>query len=406
MKRIQFYAILSLLSLCLPGCSDTSGFKDEPHPGTSGSGIANIELDISLLDLAANVRTRADEDKTDYVQGSNYENIKTLRIIIIDKDGYVEHNRYVDFEQARTDYSMTFKVKANENKDIYIFANELSEDWEGNGYYPFRQLLPGISFKSSNQSGSLSPEEELESLIIKSNVETKVLFDNTGENKTYIPINEHYEFSVGAAPTGIGEVGTEENPYEIYCPITRAATKFTFNVTYEGTANLTDNAVFKVEEIHFSQIGDQEYLLPKDTKYNPAINIVELPEEGKNINRQITEYSVPEEAANTDLIFPVNLNFDKNTGPQTWEKDLYYPETRLNPGEKYKVRIKTTTEEDESWESNWADLPNLDILPRNTHVKINIKIKKNEINCTVDLVPYTGVYLEPDFGVNRPEEQP
>ena len=48
-----------------------------------------------------------------------------------------------------------------------------------------------------------------------------------------------------------------------------------------------------------------------------------------------------------------------------------------------------------------VELPNLPFLPRNTHVVINIHLTGTDIECTVKLVPYTGIWLDPDFGIDR-----
>jgi len=44
---------------------------------------------------------------------------------------------------------------------------------------------------------------------------------------------------------------------------------------------------------------------------------------------------------------------------------------------------------------------NLDRLPRNTHVVVNIIIKDRKIDWSVDLRPYGEVKLDPDFGLDR-----
>ena len=44
-------------------------------------------------------------------------------------------------------------------------------------------------------------------------------------------------------------------------------------------------------------------------------------------------------------------------------------------------------------------LPNLPHLPRNTHVVVNVTINEQDIDCVVDVRPYTEIELEPDFGL-------
>lgn len=416
MKRIQFYTIISLLALCLPGCSDTSEFKDEPHPEPSGSGIANIELDISLLDLAANTRTRADE--TYETAATPQELINMLRIIIVDGDGYVEHNRLIDLkEEPKSDYkSGIFKVKASDTKQVYIFANELpmTDQWVGNGYYPFGNLLPGLKFDAPAIGETVSPKDAIENLIVKADPETHILFDNTGETKTNIPINEHFEFKVGEADyNSENGLGTIDNPYIYNCFITRAATKFTFNATYEGAADLPALGTLTIKEIHLRAIGDREYLLPKNTIYDPAkATPLEASTPSESIlPRNITSFGVPSDAINKDLVFPVGFEFtNSKTGVQTFGQNIYFPETIISPDNKYQIRIVTSSHygenppienEDNILTSEWASLDNLPLLPRNTHVIVNITLKTEIVDGVVDLVPYIGIVLTPGFGFDQ-----
>lgn len=401
MKHIQLFTILTILALSLQGCSDTTGYKDEPKPlpTPSGSGIAYIQLDISLLDLAANTRTRVDE--VSYVDATiPQELINMLRIIIVDGSGYVEHNRLVDLTTPTASYtSAIFKVKGNDKKHIYIFANELPYEWEGKGYFPFGTLIPGLNFNGLQPGGTQSFKDAIENLIVKADPYTHILFDNRGESKTNIPINEHFEFEVGMLDNNKTDsegnaLGTIRNPYVYNCFITRAATKFTFNATYEGAENFKE--AINIKEIRISKIGNQEYLLPKATTYSPAKG-----EESSNPykGRYITAYDVPNTGTvNEEYTFPVDFQFSTDITEYSYAPEIYFPETELATSETaYKIQI-VTGNENNTFESTWETLPNLPRLSRNTHVIVNFKLSPRNISCVVEVVPYVEIKLDPVFG--------
>ena len=52
-------------------------------------------------------------------------------------------------------------------------------------------------------------------------------------------------------------------------------------------------------------------------------------------------------------------------------------------------------------DTGYEYLTNLDRLPRNTHVVVNIVFGVSDVTWTVDLRPYGEVKLDPDFGLDR-----
>lgn len=54
------------------------------------------------------------------------EKMQSVRIIVLHADGTVEHNRHFPLEGAQAQKTILLKVRPNENKKIFLFANEES----------------------------------------------------------------------------------------------------------------------------------------------------------------------------------------------------------------------------------------------------------------------------------------
>ncbi|MDE6144467.1 MAG: hypothetical protein K2F94_10400, partial [Muribaculaceae bacterium] len=146
MNRLFIY-IYFVLALIAAGCgSDTVTAPEKPVD----DGTAVVSLNIGLADALGGLGTRdAVVDDENYFEDpeSEYEKIKSLRIIIVDAAGNVEHNRYIPLQTTSTLVRSVFRVKKLERKQIYLFANELPKsEWNGNGYYGFESLVTGDPF--------------------------------------------------------------------------------------------------------------------------------------------------------------------------------------------------------------------------------------------------------------------
>lgn len=161
-------------------------------------------------------------------------------------------------------------------------------------------------------------------------------------------------------------------------------------------------------------IGDREYLLPNNAVYDPVKSNPLEPSGSSEtivIAKNITSFDVPDGAINKDLVFPVGFEFTKSSSEsETFGQNIYYPETIISSDNKYRIRIVTTSNygensttetEDNVLTSQWVELDNLPLLPRNTHVVVNITLKTEIVDGEVDLVPYIGIVLTPGFGFNQ-----
>ena len=54
------------------------------------------------------------------------EKMHSVRVVVLDKNMTIEHNKYYGLEDAQDRKFITLKVKPNEKKMIYLFANEAS----------------------------------------------------------------------------------------------------------------------------------------------------------------------------------------------------------------------------------------------------------------------------------------
>ncbi|MDE6279621.1 MAG: hypothetical protein K2M05_06570 [Paramuribaculum sp.] len=367
----------------LAGCND----PDEPGVDDERDLQANICLDISLINRdALSSRGGTVVDDLNYFEApvSRYEQISTMRIIIVDANGRVEHNRLLSFDSPVINTKAVFKVKPLETKQIYLFGNELPRaGWEGNGYYDFSSIRAGQRF----------PVEEISALTVGSATPGTPMIDNTGATRTYLPINEHFERTLTAT-----EPGTEENPSETFALfVTRSGVKFSVEATYDGRLT-APSSLLTVDSVKINAIGNREYLLPTATEYYPSKS-VEATTEGEG--RFITAYKVPESGViNSIITLPTLLTFPTSgQGKSVYAPEIYYPETQLATGLKYQIQIVTgVASVAGALYSDWVDLPNLDDLPRNTHVIIRLHLEAQTLRCVVDLLPYREIELKPQYG--------
>ena len=123
--------------------------------------------------------------------------------------------------------------------------------------------------------------------------------------------------------------------------------------------------------------------------------------------RFITSYEVPSGVTHAPYTFTPTKEIAVTEKGATFYPSLYFCESLFNfageNGKPYTVSVTVVTRNGQTSEIeaelDAMPLDNLPILPRNTHVKVNINIREN--TGTVELKPYTGVYLDPDFGIDR-----
>lgn len=440
LKRFGHIALCLIAGLAGISCDgDRNAATPDPIPAEK---MVNLAFSVVAPDAVSQSESRAiviDPDKDNYFEreDSQYEKIHTLRIIILrpgtdfqgnpvkDKDGkpildndgnpykkIIEHNRFFTFNDngvVRYD-DMNITVHGGENKTIYIIANE-----EGiNSNRPEGETAVNLSDLTPDKPYVKGTIEDIEI-----HAAGGILYDNRTEaaKKTYIPMAEVYEDVYIEMPETPELREQKVGPFFI----TRAAVKFSFNITAE------DNEGLYLKSLTFNSLADKEYLLPRNTTYEPEkptfhqsnnsgkTDGIKNPSNTGNSDivpdlsgRFITAYDIPEDATHSPLTFEFN-DEDKlgKKVPTEISLPIYFCESKFLPldgetGKPYSVKLVLHTKFGDQTvvaTSEKLALGNLPILPRNTHVKINIDLGKNE--ATVELVPYTGVWLNPDFGIDR-----
>lgn len=400
--RNLFIIVVTVLSAVAlsTGCSNTDSII-QPTDG----GHVNLQLNIAVLEAsqASSKESRAVVDDENYFEApiEEHEKMNTLRIIIVRADETVEHNRFIYLDAPDVKAQSTFKVIGGETKKIYLFANE------PDGLYNFGQKVV---------RGTRFPKGDIEGLTLTCNDNGVVLYDNTGETKTYLPMSEQFDVDVEQAKAP--GITTPDQPNQVEdLFVTRAAVKFSFTAKYEqGSEVQTYQKRYqrRISEITISRIGNKEYLLPTGTTYDPKKGTPSYYDPNRGLyGRFITAYTVPTEAENKEYtFFPGEaLTLTAPAEQKSYTPLVYFPETAYTPegasNQVYQVRLKLELKDEakeegqiEVVQSEWVTLSNpyLSSLPRNTHVVVNITLRANEITYTVDVVPYAAIELNPEYG--------
>ena len=177
--------------------------------------------------------------------------------------------------------------------------------------------------------------------------------------------------------------------------VTRTVSKFSFRFL-KSQDYIGDNHL-GIKSIRISGLGQKEYLLPRDTEYNPPKGTVTT----NNGGREITEFTLPDDNAVGDYIFvPQNL-VEVSTLPvdgRSYSPKFYFPESKGNDG---KEKFQCSISYDGINYLSPVELPNLPLLPRNTHAIVNITIGNDgALFYEVTVEPWTPEYLEIDFTNN------
>lgn len=346
---------------------------------------------------------------------SQYENVRTLRIIIVRPDNTVEHNRMMTFEPhasvsgaeygdfefpVHLDQGETNGSIYKEKKRIYIIANEETTGFDFASYDFGSTLTPRTMAEVKLNSGFDSytvdtGEVDENGEKVEKTIETALPFiDNDGDSKQYLPITEFFDIDVTAdvsLPT--------KNVQEETLFITRSLVKFEFYVDEDIEKNTNQN--FRISEIKFHSLGDKAYLFPFETKYS-ADKYAFLND--KDNQRIITEFTSPGDAEKREYTFMAPAEFGHNgTLANKPYINSYLPMKYFfgTAGSDFSLDVKVeyfNGVENDFHIFKDMKLPNLPIFPRNTIVKVHFRFTDTALQLQVDLVPYIGIVLKPGFG--------
>lgn len=361
--------ITTMIGAILGSCSGSH----TDGPDTDG-GDALLRLQVAMS--TPGTVSRAAQSRIDYSAptGPN-EMMQELRIIIVRPDLSIEHNDHITEpflnNPAITAGAFQYRVVSGETKRVYLIVNESATRTTSNG-----QTVKLVDFDfSSLTPGSYLPETKLASLLITLDSETETLNGLLPMSECHL-VDVPFVDPVQPVPTF---------PKRLF--VTRAAVKFTLNIT--NSSSLND---FDIEEIRVSKLSRKEYFMPRNTIYNEA--------------GEITDYQVPNIGNNEYYTFHRSYSgITVQSGGQTVTlpsfhllegkySDPYSPDGALN----YSLTLRLNGRDYTKF------FPNLPQLPRNTHVVVNVNIKNlDELDWQIDLRPYSSVELNPDFGLPYPE---
>lgn len=385
MKSILNIVTLLMLTISVIGCSD----EPVSTTTTDDSEIVNFIINIYAGDPGNGSRSAgpvqgnlSDPDYYEQPQ-TQYETMRTLRVIIVRPDNTVEHNEYLYRSipnNGISQYSnIRLKVIGGEKKKVYLFANEASIIPSGETLaYNFNSITPGSQF----------PTEAIGNLTLSRDAANGEAFiDNrSGSNKVYIPMAEVFDVDIAMPKKDGTDLEQRANLF-----ITRAAVKFSFYIS----ASLAPDHDYNITAISVSNIADRQYLLPCEATYVPGKYPASFSD------RYIKSYAIPDDVEVSNFVYaPSAPGITIPTTIKPTDVIAYAPAVYLPESPAGTYRVKVTFDGNNELTSE-ADLPNLPALPRNTHVKVNITLAKANLKCTVDVLPYSAVPLNPEFGFDE-----
>lgn len=331
------------------------------------------------------------------------EKMHSVRVIVLHADGTVEHNRHFSLESAQTQKTILLKITPNETKKIFLFANEESVSAVKGTVGVNRTLTDFFNSYTENMSDF-------------ANAVNNLYFAPDYSNGKPIPMSSMYEIDF-----------PENGNFNGTFYVVRVATKFTYRFK-----NFRSDAV-TVNSISVSEIADNSYLMVH--KQNQTMQFTEednsisdlfwidwlkkvsdesqmYPEDNKTLVEKrgwIMDYDIPGGAVQAPITqTDLNLSVPKATNTDVNQEQgilytFYLPESKnlMKPDEpygeqQYEMTLGLTDEHGEQKSFNFA-FNNLKALFRNTNAVIDIIMYDREV--VVDVIPYSAVVLEPEFGL-------
>lgn len=352
-RYIIHIAYLCLTLFLLASCNK----QEDAMPQDEGM----VTLSISAA-MASRATNTGDESRT-YA-----ELMHTLRIIIFDKDGNVEHNRLYTFDKGLFETeNHIFIVKSKENKTIYLLANceKFAVKKEDN---PTIASLDALELKGRDG--------------ILQNQDTK---PDEGEGTiNVLPATAKYSIQVG-------EKSQTETLYVVH-----AANKISFEFKNESGQEIT------ISEWRLTPIAQNSYLIPhitgedentpeEDRWYRKVLaqyKNADLSEDDEGV----TNYDIPNDANqdtfNEELEKGIKIAAGESATLYSASEPFYLHESKAN-ADPTTGQLKYTVSCVINGQVYDAVLPNLPSLFRGTYVKI-----KAIINALNEDEPYEGIYAE------------
>lgn len=325
------------------------------------------------------------------------EKMHSVRVIVLHENGTVEHNKFYSLDGAQVQIAILLKVTPDEKKKIYLFANEESVS-----------AVEGVADVNSTLSAFF--HTYVEGMSGFEDAVNGLYFAPDYSAGKPIPMSSMYEIDF-----------PEKGNFDGVFYVVRVATKFTVNFKNWRGEEVT------VENFSIESHADKNFLMAHvnsypDTqnpetnqKYPTWIDWLKAVSDASNVDSDaatnrfgwLTDYRLPEQT--TAKVYtheglkigkPVDIENPNNSKPGV-ASDVpvfYLPESKnLKAGateQEYILTIKIAGRA----EPFVCKLDKLKALFRNTHLVVNITMyNSNEI--VVDVIPYSEVILEPEFGL-------
>lgn len=388
--RYQAFSLLAMAVLACAGCHSDAPVSPDvegPEAPVPDQDKLTLCLNVSFDGPSA---TRAENDPNRYDDPSgDFEKISTLRVIIVrnlsedGKSGIIEANRLVMTNDAGHPLydDLEFKVIANEQKRIYLVANEdfLTAPAEFGSPRNFLDSFK-VSSPSNEKDTDLSPLSDW-------TVSVPGLTSATTEIKGYgaglfspspsrrLPLTEYFDIEVNRS---------ENDPTDTFYShlfMTRTAAKAIFYLNTSENFAGDDVRNTYITAISLTGVGSTEYVFPHDTEYSKpkkdliSVSQTDIPSSSKKFEAYITNFTTPVD--NKELIYlidDINIEITRPTDGQArliTPAPIYFPESILEPDQHYIVGVRLSN-------GTWLRAP-LDGSDINTlHNILSIKDGDNE----------------------------
>lgn len=413
--RLSYLLIAPLLMLCA-ACVSEEGVPEEV---TTTEMTLRMKINMGLEENTPTARAdKGEPDRYDPASGK-FEEIATLRVIILHgSDREVEGARLVATSSDGTPLNdnLEFKVASNEKKTIVLIANEESltppagvKDMSVSEYLDqFAQKGTKISDSQWKQLNEWKVEMPgfNPSVLEFEQTYTKSLFSTTGLNPR-LPLTEIWEIETLSEAQRQNKT---DEVQEVTLFMTRAAAKATFHFdidpSYSGSGS-------KVTGIKFCGVAPIQTVFPQNAVYSPAKYTASGEPNVVADGKRFITYFTP-----ADLTFPGTFLIDMSEDPVEikpyGEQDapvrgpIYFAEYRFPQDDRLDFTVAVELDGNDNWLKAQPLTDNIllidgifNAIARNTHLEIHITFGSSGITAETRLVPYTGVHLDPIFGVDR-----
>ena len=378
-------ALLSLLFMV------ACGSQDGPLPDETDKDAA-LFIRIATLDqTASRAQTQTLPDN---------EKMRGVRVVVLHPDGTVEHNQPYNVNGPREETCIYIKVTPDEDKKIFVFANEESVS-----------EVEGVTFSGENRSLTS---------FFENYPKGRPGFEDAVEKLYFAPDCPGY--SAGKAIPMSSEAKTvkvnRNGIVNVDLHVVRVATKFTVNFSNVRGDNVTVNS-FSIKS-H----ADRNYLMahvnswpgadlyPTWTEWLKTVSDNSSGNDDSSVTGAagwLTDYELPPHnnvvynhlQAITIPAATFDVNNLDNITPGTASMSFYLPESQnlTTGGEQEYILTLDIAGRSETFVCR---LPNLKALFRNTHVVVNVTMDK-DLEMSVDVIPFTSISVRPDYGLPREE---